>query len=67
MTVAWWQSIVISYWLDNVILFFQENDSLNEENQSLPGYDTSEDSDFAEDVKNSEPPEYVKQLAVTGT
>ena len=57
----------MSYWLDNVISFFQENDSLNEENRSLPGYDTSEDSDFAEDVKNSEPPEYVKQLAATGT
>ena len=25
-----------------------------------------EDSDFIEDVKNTEPPEYVKQLANTG-
>ena len=39
---------------------------LNEENRSLSGCYTPEDSDFIEDVKNTEPPEYVKQLANTG-
>lgn len=58
----------MSYWLDDANLFVQENDLLNEENRSLSGcYTPDEDnSDFIEDVKNSEPPEYVKQLANSG-